>query len=217
VTARPRLHLLIAAAACALAAAVTGVLALEVAGTERADLRLSLAITRLDTSRSSTVLGAISHLADPVPYAAAGIALTAIAWLRRRRRLALAIPPLFVTTGLTTELLKQATSTARWFDAPLWPSGHATAAATMALCAVLVSPRRLQPVVAIAGGVFAVAVGGAMVARSSHMASDVIAGTFIATGYVLAALAILATAARPAARARRDPAPTPAGGGRAAA
>jgi hypothetical protein len=214
---RPRLSLAIAAAACALAAAATGVLALVVTATERADLRLSLAITRLATPRSMSVLDTISHLADPVPYAAAAIALTAIAWLRGRHRLALAIPPLFVTTGLTTELLKQATDTARWFDAPLWPSGHATAAVTMALCAVLVSPRRLQPAVAVAGGMFAVAVGGAMVARSSHMASDVIAGTFIATGYVLAALAILATAARPAARGRRDPARARTDGGRAAA
>jgi membrane-associated phospholipid phosphatase len=189
VTARPRVSLLLAAAACALAAAVTGVLALVVAVTERTDLRVSLAVSRIDTSRSSSLLAAVSHLADPLPYSVVGVALTAIAWLRRERRLAVTIPLLFVATGLTTELLKRATDTARWWDAPLWPSGHATAAVTMALCAVLVSPPRLRPFVAIAGGVFAIAVAGSMVALSAHMASDVIAGSFIAGAYVLTALA----------------------------
>jgi membrane-associated phospholipid phosphatase len=191
VTARPRLSLLIAAAACAVAVAATGVLALAVAATGRVDLRVSLAISRLDTSRSNALIDAVTHLADPVPYAVAGLVLVAIASRRGDRRLALAIPPLFVVTGLTTEILKRVTDSARWFDAPLWPSGHATAAVTMALCAVLVSPRRLQVAVAVAGGVFAAAVSGAMVARSSHMASDVIAGALIAAGYVLAAQAIL--------------------------
>jgi membrane-associated phospholipid phosphatase len=189
VTARPRASLLLAAATCAFAAAVTGVLALVVAVTERADLRVSLAVSRLDTSHSSAALAAVGHLADPLPYAIAGLVLTAIAWLRGERRLALAVPLLFVATGLTTELLKRATDSARWFDAPGWPSGHATAAVTVALCAVLVSPPRLRPLVAAAGGAFAIAVAGSMVARSAHMASDVIAGSLIAAAYVLAALA----------------------------
>ena len=102
------------------------------------------------------------------------------------------IPLLFVATGLTTELLKRATDTARWWDAPLWPSGHATAAVTMALCAILVSPPRLRPLVAIIGGVFAIAVAGSMVALSAHMASDVISGSLIAAAYVLTALATVA-------------------------
>jgi membrane-associated phospholipid phosphatase len=175
-----------------LAAAVTGVLALVVAVTERADLRVSLAVSRIDTSRSSSLLAAISHLADPLPYAVVGLALTAVAWLRHERRLAVTIPLLFVATGLTTELLKRATDTARWWDAPLWPSGHATAAVTMALCAILVSPPRLRPLVAIIGGVFAIAVAGSMVALSAHMASDVISGSLIAAAYVLTALATVA-------------------------
>jgi membrane-associated phospholipid phosphatase len=202
VTARPRASLLLAAATCAVAAAVTGVLALVVASTERGDLRVSLELTRLDTSRSNPLLDTIAHLADPVPCAIVGLALTAIAWLRGERRLALAIPLLFVTTGLTTEVLKRLTESARWFDAPLWPSGHATAAVTMALCAVLVSPARLRTGVAVAGGVFAVAVAGSMVALSAHMASDVIAGSFIAAGYVLTALAILSDRWRAASRRR---------------
>jgi membrane-associated phospholipid phosphatase len=192
VTARPRVSLLLAAATCASAAAVTGVLALVVAVTERADLRVSLAVSRIDTSRSSSLLDAISHLADPLPYAVVGLALTVIAWLRGERRLAVTIPLLFVATGLTTELLKRATDTARWWDAPLWPSGHATAAVTMALCAILVSPPRLRPLVAMAGGVFAIAVAGSMVALSAHMASDVISGSLIAAAYVLTALATVA-------------------------
>jgi membrane-associated phospholipid phosphatase len=192
VTARPRFSLLLAAATCALAAAVTGVLALVVAVTERADLRVSLAVSRIDTSRSSSLLAAISHLADPLPYAVVGLVLTAVAWLRHERRLAVTIPLLFVATGLTTELLKRATDTARWWDAPLWPSGHATAAVTMALCAILVSPPRLRPLVAILGGVFAIAVAGSMVALSAHMASDVISGSLIAAAYVLTALATVA-------------------------
>jgi membrane-associated phospholipid phosphatase len=200
VTARPRVPLLLAAATCAVAAAITGVLGLVVASTERADLRVSLELTRLDTPRSNPVLDTIAHLADPVPYAIAGLVLVAIAWLRGHRRLALMVPLLFVATGLTTEVLKRLTEYARWFDAPLWPSGHATAAVTMALCAVLVSPPWLRPGVAVAAGAFAVAVAVSMVALSSHMASDVIAGSFIAAGYVLAALVILTDRWRAASR-----------------
>jgi membrane-associated phospholipid phosphatase len=188
-TDRPRQSLLLGAATCALAAAATGVLALLVAATERADLRLSLQFTRLDGTRAAPLLDALAHLADPVPYAVAGLALTAIAWRRGSRRLAFAIPPLFLASGLTAEVLKELTASARWFDAPLWPSGHATGAMTIALCAVLVSPPRLRPLVAVAGAAFTLAVACAIVALSWHFASDVIAGYLIATGVVLAALA----------------------------
>ncbi|HSD01270.1 MAG TPA: hypothetical protein VLB81_02805, partial [Gaiellales bacterium] len=42
------------------------------------------------------------------------------------------------------------------------PSGHTTAAATLALCLIAVAPAPLRPVAAVIGAVFALGVGAAV-------------------------------------------------------
>jgi hypothetical protein len=121
-----------------------------------------------------------------------------------------------MVTGATTQGLKHALATPRiisWLtDSPsatAWPSGHATAAMTLALAAVLVAPRARRPLVAVAGGAFAVAVGVAVVALHWHFPSDVVGGYLVAATWSL----VVAAALRALEPGR---APAPAGAWRAA-
>ena len=57
-----------------------------------------------------------------------------------------------------------------------WPSGHSTAAMTLALCAILVAPPVLRTAAAILGGAFAVGVGYALLVLGWHYPSDVLGG-----------------------------------------
>jgi membrane-associated phospholipid phosphatase len=159
----------------------------------------------------------IAELASPPAYAAVGLVLIAIALGRRRPRTAVATAVLLVATGLTTQFLKRLVDVPResYIDeravfASSWPSGHATAAMTLALCAVLVAPAVLRPVAALAGAAYAAAVSYAILALAWHLPSDVVGGFLVATGWTLVAVAALI-----AAEARR-PSPSGARRGRAA-
>ena len=77
-----------------------------------------------------------------------------------------------------------------------WPSGHSTAAAALVLCAVLVSPARLRPLVAALGGMFALAVGCSLLILAWHMPSDVLGGYLLAALWVALAVAGLRVRAR---------------------
>ena len=77
-----------------------------------------------------------------------------------------------------------------------WPSGHATAAMALVLCAVLVAPSRLRPTVAALGGVFAVAVGCSLLILAWHMPSDVLGGYLLASLWMALAVAGLRAADR---------------------
>lgn len=86
-----------------------------------------------------------------------------------------------------------------WVTAASWPSGHATAATALAMCAVLVAPRRLRPTVAALGALFAAAVGFSLLVLAWHLPSDVLGG------YLVGALwTALAVAGLRAAKARSD-------------
>ena len=102
-----------------------------------------------------------------------------------------------------------------------WPSGHSTAALALVLCAVLVAPARLRPLVAAAGAVFAVAVGGFLLILAWHMPSDVLGGYLVATLWTALAVAALRSSGAPLAepapaRARRPLSPALSGAGRRA-
>ncbi len=78
---------------------------------------------------------------------------------------------------------------APWTNA--FPSGHATAAASIAISLALVAPPRLRPLaIAIGTGLTAV-VSVAVIALQWHYPSDVLGGILIASGWGFAALAAL--------------------------
>jgi membrane-associated phospholipid phosphatase len=144
-----------------------------------------------------------------LPYAASGLLLVSVALVGRRGWRALIVLALLLATGTTTQIFKAAISTHRsggWLqNAPIadnsWPSGHATAAMTLALCAVIVVPPSLRAATALLGGIFTVMVGYALLIRASHYPSDVLGGYLVATFWASLGLAGLGLVERPGAKA----------------
>jgi membrane-associated phospholipid phosphatase len=142
----------------------------------------------LNRPHLTPLISHIAHLADPAPYGLIGLALVIVALARRRGRVALAIAVVLIGSVLTTELLKPLLSHPRpqeWLGdgqiaSAAWPSGHATAAMALALCAVLAVPARWRPAAAAAGGLFALAVAYAILVLGWHVPSDVIGGYLVA-------------------------------------
>jgi len=154
----------------------------------------------LDQSRFNTEIRLIAQVPDPVPYSLIGLVLIGVALARRRPYRAIAVLTLLIATGATTQLLKHALAEPRFADwlgfygqieNASWPSGHSTAAMTLALCAVLVAPPAARGITALVGGVFAIGVGYATLALTWHYPSDVVGGFFVAGLWASLAIAVL--------------------------
>ena len=133
-----------------------------------------------------------TDLGDPAQVAAITVALAAFALVRGRPRLALGVLALVAATSVSSQLLKALLAHPRFppiFDYPVGPkalpSGHATAAMSLALAGVLVAPRQARWAAAVIGSGLALAVGASVVAVGWHFPSDVIAGYLLATGWAL--------------------------------
>jgi membrane-associated phospholipid phosphatase len=195
---------LLLATLTAIALAITGVLAKLVPLTRAGDQQTLNGFVDLNAPHRTPALNAIAHLADPGSYALVALVLAAIALARGRARVAAAIPVIFIVAGATTEALKHLLATQRFDEwlgqaqigAASWPSGHSTAAMTMALCAVLAAPPRLRPTIAAIGGTFAVAVAYAILTLGWHFPSDVFGGYLVAATYVLLAISAIAFSER---------------------
>ena len=94
-----------------------------------------------------------------------------------------------------------------YIKAASWPSGHSTAALTLAFCAVLVAPCACVRVVLALGLAFAAVVGLSLMILAWHMPSDVLGGYLLACLWISLAVAALRASDRrwPVARARRAP------------
>ncbi|HEY2768110.1 MAG TPA: phosphatase PAP2 family protein [Solirubrobacteraceae bacterium] len=191
-----------AAAICVLAMAVTWALAAFVPTVHWRDAVALNDFTQLDTPRVDPLANDLLRLLDPLLYTLWAALLVAIALLRRRPRVALAVTILAPAAPLTAELLKpllahpHAHAGFEWIGAASWPSGHSTAAMTLVLCALLVAPHRLRPTVAVLGSAFAIAVGLSLLILAWHMPSDVLGGYLLAALYGSLALAALRAAER---------------------
>lgn len=138
-------------------------------------------------------------LADPLPFVLGGIALVAFALLRGRLLMAAIVPLILVGANLTTQALKPALADPRIIELNgtpsiypgSWPSGHATASMSLALCLVLVIGPRLRPLAALLGAGYAIAVGYALVALGRHLPSDVFGGYLVAATFTLLGIAAL--------------------------
>jgi membrane-associated phospholipid phosphatase len=197
---------------------LSGIAAHALPGVRELDADGARGFVALGTPASEARVQRIAELASPPAYAAAGLVLIAVALGRRRPRTAAATAVLLVATGLTTQFLKrlvdvprESSVDGREIFASSWPSGHATAAMTLALCAVLVAPAVLRPVAALAGAAYAAAVSYAILALAWHLPSDVVGGFLIAAGWILLAVAALiaAEARRPSPSRARPPRAAP--------
>jgi membrane-associated phospholipid phosphatase len=193
---------LLIAGLCLLALALTWIVAELVPAAHLKDAVVLHDFTLLSRPRVDGAANALLKLLEPVPFTVFGITLVAVALVRGRKALALAVLLVMAMAPLSAELLKPLLAHAHdqapgvyMVDAS-WPSGHSTAAAALVLCAALVSPARLRPLVAALGGMFALAVGCSLLILAWHMPSDVLGGYLLAALWVALAVAGLRVRAR---------------------
>ena len=184
---RPTIPLLVALAGV-IAFAVTGALALGSDAVHDRDAAMLHGFVGLDRPQVHDAFVRLTQLVDPGSYAALGLLLALVALARGLPWRAGTVLALLVVTGACTQTFKHLLAQPRlepWLgghqigDAS-WPSGHSTAAMTLALCAVLVAPPALRALTAVLGGAFAAAVGYALLVLGHHFPSDVLGGFLMA-------------------------------------
>ena len=149
------------------------------------------------------------HTVHVATIVLAMLGATLVALRRGRRDLVVVAVATLAGANLTTTILKPLLGHAdplggnaqRLLDAT-FPSGHATAAMSLALVAVIVSPRSWRPLVAVVAAAYAAAVGVALVLRFDHYPSDVVGGYLVAAAWAAALAAV-------AFRRREQGAPAP--------
>jgi membrane-associated phospholipid phosphatase len=185
---------------CVLALALTWAVAALVPATHVKDAVALYDFTLLGGPRVDDLANALLHLLDPALYILWGALLIAVALWRRRPEVALAVGLVLGLAPLTAETLKpllahpHALVGGSWVAAASWPSGHATAATALALCAVLVAPQGLRPTIAVLGAIFAASVGFSLLLLAWHLPSDVVGGYLVGTLWMALAVAGLRTA-----------------------
>jgi membrane-associated phospholipid phosphatase len=142
----------------------------------------------------------VARLCDLKHYVLIAAVPVLIALARGRPLVAVAIATVLIGANVTTQLVKPVFAHPRPSmvlggvlpSASSWPSGHATAAMSLALVSVLAAPSRLRPLVAALGAIFAAAVSYALLTLRWHYASDVFGGFLVAGVWALLAAGFLA-------------------------
>jgi membrane-associated phospholipid phosphatase len=168
---------------------------------EHADQSILRGFAGLGRPHLDQVTSFIANLCDPVPYVYFAAAVVLIALLRGRPRVAATAGLIILAANVTTQLLKPLLAQPRvdsvlghvTVAAASWPSGHATAAMSLALCCVIVAPARRRPYVAALGAAFAVAVSYSFLELQWHYPSDVFGGFLVAGTWTLLGVAALFT------------------------
>jgi membrane-associated phospholipid phosphatase len=195
---RAALALLGAGAAVALLI-LTWLLAFHVGLFRQADVKILGGFVDLHRPRVDPIANFIANLCNPSPYLYFAGALVLLALVRRRPVVALVICMIVFGANVTTQLLKPLLAEPRpvaghaFISAASWPSGHATAAMSLALCSLLAVPTRLRPAAAAIGALFAVAVSYSFLTLEWHFPSDVFGGFLVATAWTLLGVAALFT------------------------
>jgi membrane-associated phospholipid phosphatase len=194
--------LLLAALWCAVAFLALLAVAYGSSGARSLDAR---ALHGFIDLRSPGVEGRVSWVAalgNPLQVGLMAALLTGVALIRGRPRLAVSAVLLLGLTSISSQFLKEVLAYPRLsglldgahVSPAAFPSGHATAAMSIALAAVLVVPTRARPLAAVLGTVFALAVSFCVVALGWHFPSDIVGGFLLATFWTLVVAAALAAA-----------------------
>jgi membrane-associated phospholipid phosphatase len=182
---------------CLAGLAATWVVAALVPVTHARDATALYDFTRLGRPRVDLLANHILSLLEPGLYTVWALIVVGAALMRRRLRLALALALVLPLAPLSAEVLKpllahpHAYAGLKDINPASWPSGLATAAMTLALCAVLVAPYALQPLAAVLGGAFVIGVGVSLLILAWHMPSDVFGGYLLAGLWVSLAVTIM--------------------------
>ncbi|UZN03961.1 phosphatase PAP2 family protein [Cellulomonas sp. S1-8] len=155
--------------------------------------------------------GALWQVAEPVldvvsvGFVAGGLlGAAAVAVARRRWSLALQVAVLVGGANLTTRLVKNEVLTRPVLGVGAdygntLPSGHTTAAGSVAAAVLLAAPPRARPLVAVLGAAYTALTGVSTLVGQWHRPSDVVAGTLVVVLWT--AIVCGAMAARPGAAA----------------
>jgi membrane-associated phospholipid phosphatase len=196
---------------CLVALAAVWLLANLVPALQLRDAVLLHDFTLLAHPPLASIANTLDHLLEPSLFVLWGIALVAFAVARERPRTALAVAMIMWLAPLCSETLKPLLAHSHqsvggvFIGAGSWPSGHSTAALTLGLCAVLVSPPRWRPFTAVVAALFAAAVGASLLILAWHMPSDVLGGYLVASFWTGIAVACLRLANRRWPQDRPDP------------
>jgi hypothetical protein len=189
---------------CAAAAVAVWAAAFHGQAASTADERALVGFLSLWQPRLSSPLRDLANLFNVWPFVAIAAGLVAIAVLRGPPLVAAAIGVILVGANLTTQLLEPlvaAPRPGRLLASAAWPSGHATAAASVAPCLVLLAPLRHRPMVAAGAGTMLTATVYSILLLSWHRPTDVLGGMLVAGVWMFIGIAVLR-----AAEARRSPA-----------
>jgi membrane-associated phospholipid phosphatase len=145
----------------------------------------------------------LTHFGDAPTVALITLVLATVCLLRGRPRSAVAVIGLTAATSISSQLLKLLLAHPRYPSSITYtlgpealPSGHATAAMSLAMAGVLAAPRRARWAAAVIGSALALGVGASVIVVAWHFPSDVIAGYLLATGWALTFAALLYEADR---------------------
>ncbi|HTU96305.1 MAG TPA: phosphatase PAP2 family protein [Solirubrobacteraceae bacterium] len=154
-----------------------------------------------------------ADLCDPHRYVFLAAIPVIVALVRGRPRVAAMLVFVLLCANETTQLLKPLLTGPRdqapgvWIDTASWPSGHATAAMSLALCSVIAAPARRRPVVAGVMAAFAIAVSYSFLELGWHYPSDVLGGFLVAGTWTLLGIAGLSIVEARHAGSAAEPAP----------
>lgn len=179
---------------------LTWVLAVRFPVGQRVDQAIFKGFLDLGNPRTYSVAAFIAKLCDPIPWVFFAGVPVAVALSRRRPRVALTVATILIGANATTQLLKPLLAAPRAHGllgsashvlAGSWPSGHATAAMSLALGSVLAAPARWRGLVAAIGAAFSVTVSYSFLTLGWHYPSDVLGGFLIAAAWGLAGAGVL--------------------------
>jgi membrane-associated phospholipid phosphatase len=201
---------LFAALACALAIAPLAVIAYAWGPFQNVDLRILLHLRR-EEGPLHALAAVFVNLGDLAGLLVLLAAVCVIGLRLGRRREVIVAIVVVAGANLTTQLLKTTLEHARhkafehgielpWPNS--FPSGHTTAAASIAVALLLVAPAAYRLSAAVAGAALTAVVGFAVVILAWHYPSDVLGGLLVVGTWGFAALAWLRS------RAGRDRAPS---------
>lgn len=180
---------LLSALGCVAVAALTWVLAFRTGFGQSADASALRAFGTIRGTRAELPIALIAFLCNPAPYALLSLPVIGLARANRGPRAALIVGAVLLVTNLVSQALKRGLAEDRVAGTPTtlvhvdpisWPSGHATAAMALALCAVIAAPATARWLVAVGGALFAIAVAYAVVVLGWHFPSDAIGGFAVA-------------------------------------
>jgi membrane-associated phospholipid phosphatase len=190
---------LLAAITCAAAIAPLAALAYSYGPVKSRDLHLLSDLER-ETGRVHDLATALVYLGDLGSLLVLGAVIVAIGLFFGRRREVVAALVLIAGANMTTQALKSLlehvryTAAERGWELPWansFPSGHTTAAATLAVGLLFVVPARHRLAAAVVGFLLTAGVGFSVMVLSWHYPSDVLGALLVVGAWAFAILAVM--------------------------